>query len=129
MWAACCYKRQAEKAAGGSRRGPLPAIQPVPRSPGDDKADSDVMDWEPTLAALKQRHVKWVDEEERAKRRREGRCLKCGSPAHYVKACPFGSPRRPGGQAPRPQNPPARVQGLSDFLESAELEEPEAGKA
>ena len=74
-------ERQSEKATGGNRRGLLPALQPVPRSPGDVKGDPDAMDWEPTLAALKQRHVKWVDEEERAKRRREGRCLKCGSPA------------------------------------------------
>ena len=116
-------ERQSEKATGGNRRGPAPSFQPPPSpSPGNDKADPDAMDWEPTLSKLRQRRAKWVDAAEIAKRREEKRCIRCGSPAHFLRQCVFLPAVRPG-------NPTPRVESLRQLEESAELEPEEPGKA
>lgn len=82
-----------------------------------NRAWVDEMDWEPTTrvasgasrsrpaggsqqkpedAALRGKRAKWVDDEEIAKRRKEGRCFRCGRTYCRVDRCPLEPPRRPG---------------------------------
>jgi hypothetical protein len=93
------------------------------------------MDWEPTRvtsATLAQgRRAKWVSQEEMNKRRREGRCFRCGSSEHRVSECGLLPPRRPmePHQARGPRAAPGRSalaepqRGGSDSEDSPETEE------
>ena len=61
------------------------------------------MDWEPTqtvkVASAKTGPARWVSQEELARRRETGACLRCGSKDHRIKTCPYGPAVRPGAQA------------------------------
>lgn len=73
------------------RRSSAPPAPPAPSMP-------DVMDWEPTAArgqSAPARRARWVDEEERQRRRGNGACLRCGGKGHLVANCPFLPPTRP----------------------------------
>lgn len=41
------------------------------------------------------KRAKWVSDEERNKRREQGRCLRCGGSGHLVRDCPYAPARRP----------------------------------
>lgn len=65
---------------------PALAIQPDP------------MDWEPTPARtnnVQTRRARWVSEEEREKRKKDGRCLRCGASGHMIARCPYRPAARP----------------------------------
>jgi hypothetical protein len=62
------------------------------------------MDWEPTKInrviqkqnrELQGKRAKWVDQEELDRRRKEGRCFRCGRTGCSVAECPLLPPRRP----------------------------------
>jgi hypothetical protein len=58
----------------------------------------DSMDWEPTpmrVNNVQARRAHWVNEEEREKRRKEGRCLRCGASGHLIAKCPYRAATRP----------------------------------
>lgn len=64
----------------------------------------DEMDREPTKISqailkaneeLKGKRAKWVDQDEIARRKEEGRCLRCGRTGCRVAKCPLLPPRRP----------------------------------
>jgi hypothetical protein len=64
----------------------------------------DAMDWEPTKISkavqrqnkeLAGKRAKWVDQEERARRRKEKRCLRCGRDGCWIEECPLLPARRP----------------------------------
>jgi len=76
-----------------NKRG-LGQVQKVP-SPKNDQGDE--MDWElsqPTKSASAKR-AKWVTQEERDERRRNGLCLQCGASGHRIASCIYAPPRRP----------------------------------
>ena len=70
--------------------------------------ESDAMDWEPTPAQVApartsngaRRRAKFVNNEEMAKRRKNGWCLRCGDSTHRIRDCPYLPPRRPLGKSP-----------------------------
>src|SRR5271163_3788646 len=100
---------------------------------------SDAMDWEPTRAAAaaplqgdQKRRAKWVSQEERNKRRQEGRCVRCGASGHWGPECEF-LPARPTearlARGPRaapgksaPVEPQLEPEG-SDAGDSSKIEE------
>jgi hypothetical protein len=61
----------------------------------------DAMDWQPSGPAsiANARRAKWVSREELDKRRKEGRCIRCGANNHLQKDCPY-KPARPPRAAP-----------------------------
>ena len=85
-----------------------------PRSPVPDR-----MDWTPTpnvtvssAQVRKEDHglvgkrAKWVGEEEQERRRREGRCYRCGRDGCGIRSCPLKParmPNRPGSPRQRPR--------------------------
>ena len=93
-----------------------------PQPPPEVPESTTPMDWEPTVSQLRERRAKWVDEREIAKRRRENRCIRCGSSDHYLKNCIFKPARRPGGRDPR-------VNNIGKLLEEAALEDEERGES
>jgi hypothetical protein len=77
------------------------AKTPPPRPPSPD-----TMDWEPTkISRMVQREnrklagkrAKWVDEKETERRRKEGRCFRCGRTGCQVAECPLLPARPPSG--------------------------------
>ena len=77
------HQRQGER----SRRPPPAAITPaVTPLPGTQNL-SDKMDWQPSGPAtmVNVRRAKWVSQEELDKRKREGRCFRCGTSTHMRK--------------------------------------------
>ena len=64
------------------------------------------MDWEPTPAGQTRvnytevRRARWVSEEEKDKRKKEGRCLRCGALGHLISKCPY----RPAARPPQAAN-------------------------
>lgn len=78
---------------------------PVQKTKSDTiPAKGDEMDWEPTKISrvirqankeLEGKRAKWVDRAEMDRRRKEGRCLRCGRTGCNVAECPLLPPRRP----------------------------------
>ena len=84
------------------------------RSPSPQGPQADTMDWEPTQAIAltqekgnqqdskkntgprptEQRRAKWVDREERSRRRSEGLCIRCGVKGHFIRNCPYAPARQ-----------------------------------
>ena len=106
--------RLEEQHTSNSRQGHR---QPFPLPQATQAPVTDTMDWEPTLSKLRQRRARWVDAAEIAKRRQEKRCVRCGSPGHFVRDCIFQPPTRPRQQEPNPQ-----VQNMVRLVETADLE-------
>ncbi|ERF69053.1 hypothetical protein EPUS_08403 [Endocarpon pusillum Z07020] len=53
-------------------------------------ATADEMDWQPTtvlVAKIRMKEPRWASEDEIARRREEGLCLRCGRKSHRVKEC------------------------------------------
>lgn len=79
--------------------------QQTARNEVQAKAPSpDVMDWEPTKISrmiqkqnkgLQGKRAKWVDQEELDRRRKEGRCFRCGRTNCSAAKCPLLPPKRP----------------------------------
>jgi hypothetical protein len=80
--------------------------QPISPPSGSQKLPTnavDTMDWEPTRVNrmaqtddhLRGKRAKWVDQAEMTKRRREGRCLRCGRSECQIANCPLLPARRP----------------------------------
>jgi hypothetical protein len=69
-----------------SRRGNS-ATEPTPPK------DPDEMDWVHKLAST--RRAKWVDVEERQRRRDNGLCIRCGGKGHLARGCPVQPPLPP----------------------------------
>jgi hypothetical protein len=107
-------RRTSEKrAAKKLRTYPLPqgssSAQMVPRvkrnsTPPPRAASPDAMDWEPTKIShmiqkqnekLRGKRAKWVDQDELDRRRKEGRCFRCGRTGCSVSECPLLPPKRP----------------------------------
>ena len=61
--------------------------QPIPPK------DPDEMDWVHKLAST--RRAKWVDMEERQRRRDNGLCIRCGGKGHLARGCPVQPPIPP----------------------------------
>jgi len=70
------------------------------------KKDSDAMDWEPTRSNTgrpapdkkdppKRQVAAWASKEERDKRRKEGRCIRCGKSGHFIANCRMAPAKRP----------------------------------
>lgn len=84
---------------------PLPnRREATPKTQPGTNATMDEMDWEPTRISqailkaneeLKGKRAKWVDQDEIARRKEEGRCLRCGRTGCRVAKCPLLPPRRP----------------------------------
>ena len=64
--------------------------------PSNTSRTTDEMDWTPTIGATKPRTTRedWGSSAEVAKRRQEGRCLRCGKRGHRVKDCNAPLPAR-----------------------------------
>lgn len=82
----------------------------------------DTMDWEPTKVNravqkqnkdLKNKRAKWVDQEELDRRRKEGRCFRCGRTGCSVASCPLLPPRKPS------QTTKANARRIKPVLEAA----------
>ena len=99
---------------------------------GQDKAavEEDSMDWEPVTAqsaalekankALKGKRAKWVSQDEIQKRKKEGRCMRCGRRECRIPKCPLSPAKPPGKQV---QVKAASVKAL---VRSAEVESEES---
>ncbi len=68
----------------------------------------DMMDWEPTRVSrmiqqdnpkLAGKRAKWIDDKEKERRRKEGRCFRCGRTGCVVAECPLLPARPPPGLA------------------------------
>jgi len=56
------------------------------------------MDWQPEqtrVAAARPQRAVWATQEERDRRLKMGRCLRCGASGHIIRGCPYLPPRRP----------------------------------
>jgi hypothetical protein len=111
-------RRTAERRAAKKLRNYSPpqgssSIQMAPKvkranTPPPHAASPDAMDWEPTKISrviqkqnkeLRGKRAKWVDQEELDRRRKDGRCFRCGRTGCNVAECPLLPAKRPSQTA------------------------------
>jgi hypothetical protein len=104
------------------RRSTTPDQKAAKHQGQEHTTSPDAMDWEPTKISkiiqrqngeLEGKRAKWVDQEELNRRRKEGRCYRCGRTGCNVAECPLLPPRRP------PQARRARVKRTRPVLSAA----------
>jgi hypothetical protein len=100
------HKRIVRSWPQNENRGQQSNRQPImPRNANNSMPVVEHMDWEPTPAGQTRvnhtevRRARWVSEEERDKRKKEGRCLRCGALGHLISKCPYRPAARPAQAA------------------------------
>jgi hypothetical protein len=85
----------------------------------------DPMEWEPTPRVAESRRARWVDEQERNRRRAGGLCLRCGGRGHRVAECAALPANRPQTISIGAQGGPVEVpeEGLEPLEKSPSSEE------